>query len=131
MNVLRLVPSVRPGEAFPGAGIRTRREYLDFEIDGTGLGESLRSLGVDVIAVAPAELGVDALPDGRVPLFVCPEGGALGCGAVTVVLERTAGEVVWRDFGRQTDYDPAVSRERYAGLGPFRFSRAQYDAALS
>ncbi|MET7994592.1 hypothetical protein ABZU76_27240 [Amycolatopsis sp. NPDC005232] len=131
MNVLRLVPSVRPGEVFPTGGIRTHREYLDFEIDGARLGESLRSLGDDVIAVAPADLGADALPDGRVPLFVCPECGDLGCGGVTVVLERTADEVVWRDFGWQTDYDPEVFRERYAGLGPFRFSRAQYDAMLS
>ncbi|MFF4597668.1 hypothetical protein [Amycolatopsis sp. NPDC001319] len=131
MNVLRLVPSVRPGEVFLGGAIRTHREYLDFEIDGARLGESLRSRGDDVIAVAPADLGLDALPDGRVPLFVCPECGDLGCGAVTVIVERTADEVVWRDFGWQTDYDPEVSRESYAGLGPFRFARAQYDAVFS
>lgn len=131
MNVLRLVPSVRPGEVFPGGAIRTHREYLDFEIDGARLGESLRSRGDDVIAVAPADLGLDALHDGRVPLFVCPECGDLGCGAVTVIVERTADEVVWRDFGWQTDYDPEVSRESYAGLGPFRFARAQYDAVFS
>ncbi|MGW4488073.1 hypothetical protein ACWEOE_30030 [Amycolatopsis sp. NPDC004368] len=128
MNVIRLVPAVRPGEVFATGGGRTRREYLDFAVDGAPLGERLRALGDDVIADAGFTL--PPFPDGRVPLYVCPECGDLGCGAVTAVIERTADEVVWRDFGRQTDYDPAVFFERYTGLGPFRFDRAQYDAVL-
>ncbi|WP_326834731.1 hypothetical protein VSH64_07345 [Amycolatopsis rhabdoformis] len=34
-------------------------------------------------------------------------------------------------FGWQTDYDPEVFFDKYEGLGPFRFSRAQYDAVFA
>jgi len=40
-----------------------------------------------------------SLPDGRVALYVCPECGDLGCGAVTALVERANDDVVWRDLG--------------------------------
>jgi hypothetical protein len=71
------------------------------------------------------------LADGRLALYVCPECGDLGCGAVTVVVDRIGDDVVWRDLGWQNDYEPNVDFESFAGVGPFRFDRSQYEAVLS
>ncbi|MGW0590039.1 hypothetical protein [Streptosporangium sp. NPDC002607] len=70
------------------------------------------------------------LDDGRVPLYVCPECGDLGCGALTVVVEVSSDHVVWRDLGWQTDYCDEVDYDDFTTIGPFVFERAQYEAAL-
>jgi hypothetical protein len=144
LAVLRLVPAVRPEQVFPGGARQTQRRFLDFQIDDVALGEAVRGWA-DVVSVLvtdwpagfPAEevgqlLGEVAspLPDGRVALYVCPECGDLGCGAVTAVVDRVDREVVWRDLGWQTNYDPGVELEAFAELGPFRFDAAQYEAVL-
>jgi hypothetical protein len=71
-----------------------------------------------------------ARPGGRVVLYVCPECGDLGCGAVTAVVESADGEVVWRDFGWQNDYEPGVDLDMFKGVGPFHFEASQYEAQL-
>src|SRR5829696_1033621 len=38
------------------------------------------------------------LSDGRVLIYVCSECGDLGCGAVSMVVERNDAHVIWRDF---------------------------------
>lgn len=150
LHTLRLVPAVRHARDQPDGGRRARREFLDLVIDGASLGDALRvyaSTGVmaDIASVLvtnwpggfPAEdvmvlLGDrrPALADGRVPLYVCAECGSLGCGVVTVKVERTEDLVVWRDLGWQTDYDPYVDVEPYRDLGPFRFDRSSYETIL-
>ncbi|WP_184509145.1 hypothetical protein [Terracoccus luteus] len=71
------------------------------------------------------------LPDGRVSLYVCPECGDLGCGAVTARLTFDADVVTWQAIGHQTDYAEAAS-----GLGDdgmfydLAFDRASYEHVL-
>jgi hypothetical protein len=151
-SVLSLVPALRRGEALPGGAYRTRVEFLEFVIDDVRLGEVIRdrdggaTVLSDLVSVlvpawpdgflvrqawrlmgqAPAELA-----DGRLALYVCPECGDLGCGAVTVTVHWTGSEVVWADPGWQTDYEPEVDVEGFEGLGPFRFDRRQYDTVLT
>ena len=151
-SVLSLVPALRRGEALRYGGYRTQVEFLDFVVDGVRFGETLRgrdggaTVVSDLVSVlvpgwpggfldrqARRLLGQEPaeLDDGRLALYVCPECGDLGCGAVTVTVRRTANEVVWADPGWQTDYDPDIDAEGLTGLGPFRFERRQYDAVLT
>ncbi|NTW40220.1 MAG: hypothetical protein HGA44_10100 [Cellulomonadaceae bacterium] len=69
------------------------------------------------------------LADGRVPLYVCPVCGDLGCGAVSALVERSASHVIWRDFGWEVGWDDGEEEIRFVG-GPFVFDRRQYDAEL-
>lgn len=69
------------------------------------------------------------LPGGRVAFYVCPSCGDLDCGAVSGVVERTATQVVWRDFRWDALSDDDGDHLRYRG-GPFVFDRAQHDAEL-
>lgn len=74
----------------------------------------------------------EAAPDlasGRVPIFICPECGDLGCGAITVVVERHRDTVIWRDFGWDVNYDTGEDHIRLQ-IDPLVFDRAQYEAEL-
>ncbi|MEU5217543.1 hypothetical protein AB0G79_15275 [Streptomyces sp. NPDC020807] len=75
----------------------------------------------------------------RRTLYSCPDcadGDALGCGTVSVVVERDGEDVVWRDFAWQTEatsgrdrgVDPV--RDGYPGVGPYRFRADAYRSAL-
>lgn len=144
---LNLVKRTRSGSGDPVKGVpfKTERPFLDFVIDGVSLYEAAakdRDL-VSVIWTDPpvpdermkairrllaAEPG-DA-SDGRISLYVCPECGDLGCGAITIRIEGTSGEIVWRDFGYENNYEAHVEREPFAPLGPYRFDRVDYTAQL-
>ena len=140
--------SLVPGGA-PAFGAR----YWDFSIDGTPLVRLLRRLEESWPTAGPLDaehipvlvhtwptgmspavivlLGEQPseLPNGRAPLYVCPQCGDLGCGALTAEVARTDDAVTWRDFG--WDVADALDEEpvRLAG-GPFVFAREQYDAEL-
>ncbi|NRQ31505.1 hypothetical protein HII36_06570 [Nonomuraea sp. NN258] len=147
ISSLSLVRRVRPYEDLGGGSSRTERWFLDLVIDGDSLLDTLagrRPALADlssVLGLAPpfdendvgALLGRSPSPltDGRIPLYVCPECGDLGCGAVTAVVERAGDRVVWRDLGRQTDYEDEVDRDGLTGLGPYVFDRARYEAVLT
>ncbi|NUW46291.1 hypothetical protein [Nonomuraea rhodomycinica] len=145
---LSLARRVRPYEKLTGSSFRSECRFLDFVIDGRSLLEMMseRNFGnadmASVLWLAPTLddddavgrlLGRSASPldDGRIPLYVCPECGDLGCGALTVVLEISSGQVIWRDPGWQTDYEDEVHYEDFADISPFVFDRAQYEAVLS
>ena len=123
--------------------------YLEFAVNGTPLLPQLRA-GADVVldyvgviqddwpiesaAAIERLLGFASgdLPDGRVSLYVCPECGDLGCGAITASLEFDSDVVTWRAFGIQTDND-----ETAAPLGgpddswTCTFNRSEYERALA
>ena len=68
-------------------------------------------------------------PDGRVPLYVCPLCGDLGCGAISVKVSFQDGCVVWSEFGRQ-----ALGSELSIMEDPIRdlwFQREVYESTLS
>jgi hypothetical protein len=134
-----------------GSGDRVPREYLDFVVDGKQLREVvLRRIGegaetndyasllvtnwpVDLLAEDISMLlgeTASSLADRRVPLYVCAECDGLGCGTVTAVIDHTDDTVTWRDFGWQTDYDPFIDTEPFTDVGPFLFSRTEYEEAI-
>ncbi|MFI7440791.1 hypothetical protein [Nonomuraea indica] len=148
VNTLSLARRLRPHEQLGKGVFRSECSFLDFEIDGDSLLDLVaqRSPGNgDMASVlwlsAGSELGLEvdrlqgraasSLDDGRIPLYVCPECGDLGCGALTAVVAITSDQVVWRDLGWQVDYRDEVDLEDLDGIGPFVFQRAQYEAAFA
>ena len=124
-----------------GDGQRAAVRFLDFIVDGIPLssrmGDRVTPLGwgpkpLQQIA-ADRLLGRCApdLPSTRVALYVCPECGDLGCGAIGVVVERAGGTVVWRSFAHENNYDGLVHREGYDDLGPFEFAESEYSGVIS
>jgi hypothetical protein len=144
---LSLVQRTRPGVGDPASGgpYKPQRSSWDFVIDGVSLYEPAAT-GRDLVSVIWTEPPVPqervqairrlltAEPgdasDGRVSLYVCPECGDLGCGAISVRIDGTPGEIVWRDFGFENNYEDSVERAAFASLGPFRFDRLAYAAQL-
>jgi hypothetical protein len=151
VNSIVLEPGVREEAGVAGGGRKSRREYWEFVVDGEPLGArlgpmiGLSNVAVDFVPVLvlnwpigfPAQdfdpligRSVPPLPGSRVPLYVCAECGDLGCGAVTVIIDWTETNVVWRDFGYQNDYEPFTEDDVFTGVGPFEFDRARYEAVL-
>ena len=134
-------------------------EQLDFVIDERRLSEQLSTLevphpeifglqGFDFLSVADLVwpeaaasalrqlAGVEArssywpLAPGRLPLYVCPMCGDLGCGAITVEVVRNPATVTWRDFRVEDGLDHGGEEIDLGALGPFTFDAAQYETAL-
>ena len=136
MNVLNLELRLREG----GNGA-TPREYLDFVVDGEPLskriaGDLASCLGwflpeenAKAIRRLLLEESAD-LSNNRRSLYVCPECGDLGCGAVSVVIEAAGDRIIWRDFGFQNNYEDEVVSNVYAEVGPLIFNKAEYEAVI-
>ncbi|WP_137120625.1 hypothetical protein [Segeticoccus rhizosphaerae] len=99
--------------------------YLDFTANGDRLFETLAAYfpqppdyvgviqdawPVETVAAIERLLGQAPgdLPDGRVSLYVCPECGDLGCGAITTRLSLEPETVSWRTIGIQTGNEDEV-----------------------
>jgi hypothetical protein len=64
------------------------------------------------------------LPSGRVPLYICPHCGDLGCGTITARIIREADSYVWTEFARE---DTSQSAPRTCAEGwEFHFEREAY-----
>ena len=135
-NVLELVRSRRPG----GAGA-TERDYLDFVIDGRLLSEQIAGDFVTPLGWGDASEQTRAarrllldepadFPNDRRSLYVCPECGDLGCGALSAVIENVDNQIVWRDFGHQNNYEDIVRLDDYRNIGPFVFEAAEYESVI-
>jgi hypothetical protein len=121
----------------------TKREirFLDFVVDGRSLFDALIARGHDMTSCLTLDpFGAEArerlvlrqpgdLPSGRVSLYVCAECGDLGCGCISVAVERIAGSIVWRDFGYENNYEPEF--KPLIGIGPFHFSSVHYSTLLN
>lgn len=143
-STLSLTPVVRKGKKYEGGSFKSQRTFLDLVVNGASLWERLGKPH-DMVSVLCAEfseaetskaLGVllldseSELPDDRRLLFVCAECGDLGCGAITVSVQRKNEKVVWSDFGYENDYEVGVRREGYTDVGPFEFEFSQYRSCL-
>ncbi|GAB3882079.1 hypothetical protein GCM10028802_28100 [Terrabacter terrigena] len=127
---------------------KTPVTYLDFTVDANPLFSSLAELTpgpfdfvgviqdawpIETVAAIQRLLGEASgdLPDGRVSLYVCPECGDLGCGAVTARLLLDAEAVTWQAIGCQTDYDESASALGEDGVFPdISFNRDSYEQVL-
>jgi hypothetical protein len=122
----------------------TYRRYLDFTVDGQSIGALTGAQSRDLIgrlgwcpaqedraAVEQLLLRQPArLPNARQLLYVCPECGDIGCGAITALVELDGDAVTWRDFGYENDYDANMTQS-FQGVGPFRFSLRDYQDVLA
>jgi len=50
---------------------------------------------------------------------------------VTAVIEIGDNQIVWRNFGYQTNYETFDHHSVYSGVGPFTFDRDSYTAVLN
>lgn len=140
LSRLALAPLHRPGVRLSGGVNVTERWTWDFVVDGWPLsaavsGDVVGALGWGDAAwersVVDRLLGrtpPDVMPN-RVALYVCPECGDLGCGAVTAALAHEDDRVVWRDFRWERDWEGAPD-DRALPFGPFRFARETYSRLL-
>src|SRR5215510_7419993 len=117
-----------------GGGGRTQRDYLDFIVDGQPLSELVGDY-VSCLGWLVSEENTKAvrrlllkeppdLPNDRNALYICPECADLGCGALSLVVERVGDNIIWRDFGFENDYDDIIHAEGFEEVGPFTFDRA-------
>ncbi len=107
----------------PGGGGRTKRGFFDVFVDSMRLLDRIGWQGADLITPlgwGPADSQVEAirqlrsdepasLPSGRVLLFVCPECGDIGCGAIAVRISRHGDHIVWNDFAHENGYEAPSS----------------------
>jgi hypothetical protein len=70
------------------------------------------------------------LPDNRVSLYICPECGDIGCGAITAKISIENDRVTWEEFGYENNYQNEVLTEPFVALGPFVFDRGEYEQKL-
>jgi len=68
----------------------------------------------------------------RLSLYVCPECGDLGCGALTCEAIRVDDKIVWRNFGFETGMaEHPADFASYADIGPFEFDGHQYAETIA
>jgi hypothetical protein len=149
---LNIAPARRPGETSPDGSFKTERSFWDFIVDGISLRSNWQDLGsfgimTDVIGVlgwgateseleAVAKLRREAKPDyppNRIALYVCPECGDLGCGAVTVAINCEEEAIIWSDFRWEVNWyaDRPDESTVCLKLGPFRFAFDTYVEVLN
>lgn len=116
--------------------------YVDFIISGQSLGKLAGAFTADQIGIfgwipdkwhendrVDEFLGLipPELATGRTSFYVCPECGDIGCGAVTAKIEVTDKEVIWKEFGYETNYSaPDLANANYQAIGPFIFEKTAY-----
>jgi hypothetical protein len=152
----------RAGKITPGESIVTERHSVDFLVNGLSLFAATKAderglcgcfwaAGTDARLKAynqnVAEQLTFARPtwvqeingtvECRVMLFVCPECGDLGCGAITADIARDGDLVVWSRFGHQYTKQLVMSDgpwsddfASYESIGPFRFAWDAYKAVI-
>jgi hypothetical protein len=127
--ILELARTVRAG-----GGGRTERSFLDFVVDGELLGKQVKQDLVTPLGWGASDEQAKSierlmrrsrpdLPSGRISLYVCPESGDLGCGAVGAYIEHANGALVWREFAFEA---PGAEPSELTTLGPFVFDREAY-----
>jgi hypothetical protein len=140
MDTLTFGHEHRKVETFKNSSKKSERKYIDFIVSGKSLGQLLRIKDFDLIGTfgwsenkkfeniqIDEFLGItkSELETGRTCFFVCPECGDIGCGAITAKIEVTDKNVIWKEFGYESNIlKPDLSD--YKEFGPFTFDKMQY-----
>ena len=146
-DVLTLALRTRPGSRDRSGAFTSERIFYDFVVNGVSLLDGVarhNAPNADMTSVLtvnwPLEPGSEdlapllgavppPLDGGRVELYVCPECGDIGCGALTAVIAMSPTVVTWTELAWYTNI--GLGFEGLASLGPFSFDRDQYGEALS
>jgi hypothetical protein len=120
---------------------KTPRTYYDFMVNGRSLMDILK-LGDRISVLVQNNWNwnkevakqlllkkTSELPSGRVPIYICPECGDLGCGAVTVKIIEDGMFFIWSNFGVET-YHTSDLIKQY-DVGPYRFNKIDYSDSLN
>ncbi len=124
-----------------GGGGKTQRDFLDFVVDGQPLTEKIRGDFASCLGWFVPEENAKAarrlllkepadLPNNRHTMYVCPECGDIGCGAVSFVVDQVEDKIIWRNFGYENNYEEVIHTEGYEDVGPFVFNRDEYEQAI-
>jgi hypothetical protein len=135
----------RPAEFDADGDGKHERFTVDFLVNGKSLYELLSVHKLDLVgrfsqsAQAWNEESADIfltrksadLENGRVMLYVCPECGDIGCGAITVNISKSDEGYAWAEFGYENNYDPQMKDlDSYRAIGPFQFEADEYWEAI-
>ncbi|MGH9676677.1 MAG: hypothetical protein ACRD36_06205 [Candidatus Acidiferrum sp.] len=119
---------------------------MDFVVDGRSLGELIKARKRDIVSFLVADFpeGETArgirrlllqesadLPNNRRSLYVCPECGDPGCGAVTIEVIDVVDSFRWQRFGYENTYENDVDFSPFEDIGPFAFEKGCYQLALN
>lgn len=138
---------------FRSARVDREVGYLDWTIDDVALRELVAWPNGDVAEEVTPVGNVDAMddyrrdylrallgepvgsewavmPDGRVPLLVCPVDFDLSCPALTAQLVRDGQTVQWRDLAWQVADQPVDFAEQGMSVISLVFDRQQYDSTV-
>lgn len=142
-EVLDIAVLHRPGEKYRHSFV-SERWSVDFLVGGRSLFNLLAGQNRDLSGAfltrrdkifrrtkenaSTRELFSDLGAGGiRLSLYVCPECGDLGCGALTCEAIRVGDKVVWSNFAFETGIAEYPSDSgSYAEVGPFEFYGHQY-----
>ena len=119
-----------------GGGGKTERHYYDYLINDRLLSEIIEigdQIGVfggfgekddrthfnELLSKKKSEL-----KSGRVPIYICPECGDLGCGCISIEIIKTNEGFIWKSFGFENNYENGIA-ESY-DIGEFFFNKTQY-----
>ena len=121
---------------------QTPTDSIDFLIDGKSLFELLNAEDRDLVGVfSPRWVDnettakifkaekLSSLKDHRVLVFGCGECCDIGCGGITMSVnrERAPNRIVWRDFAFENDIDESgTDKTCYISIGPFEFEDEDY-----
>jgi hypothetical protein len=135
----------RPAELMADGGGKHERFTVDFLVNGQSLYELLSVHRLDLVGrflqgaqvwneesanIFLIEQSAD-LDNGRIMLYVCPECGDIGCGAITVTITKSDDSYTWTEFGYENNYDPQMmDLDSYRAVGPFRFKGDEYCEAI-
>jgi hypothetical protein len=140
LSVLTIAPLHRPGLASENGVCTMERWSWDFVVNGNSLCLLLMSsligaLGwtnpvIEESIIAKLERKAEPdLPPNRVALFVFPECGDLGCGAITAAMDRQDESISWSDFRWEVNYVDGPTGKY--DLRQFRFDYRDYSSALN
>ena len=135
INILELERMKRIG----GNG-KTERHWLDFVVDEISLHEKLElgdfigcfgwgHVNYENEVLKQLLLQKSKLHNEPNLIFICPECGDIGCGAVAIDINIVGDKYIWSNFRWVNGYDP-YDDNSFADIGPFKFDKFQYTAEL-
>jgi hypothetical protein len=140
----QLIPVTRIGAKYPNSTFKSERHFFDFVLDGQSLWERVGKPN-DMVSILCVDYAVGEtiqavnrlllvekpnLPNDRRSLFICSECGDIGCGAVTAMVTKAGGSIMWEKFGYENNYENHVILDDYLDVGPFTFNAAEYERTL-
>lgn len=122
-----------------GSKNKTERNFFDYVIDNEPLSEKFGDYvsGLGCFLPGTSEKVVTRLllkeesdfSNNRRSLYVCPECGDLGCGAISILIQKSENKIIWKEFAYENNYSDDLSI--YEFIEPFIFDWQEYQEKLT